>query len=106
MAEEDKIRKVQEAEETAKLMLDNAAKKKVQRIADAKAKAAKLVQDAEMSTKGVREKAVSEATEQIEKEKKERIEAAREEAKKMSKVTIKKGSVKKIAERAVRRIVG
>ena len=75
------ITEVQEAEGRAAKAVERAKKEREQALIDAKAQAAKLVQDAEEGAKQRKAEAVARTVEQLEKRKKDALESAVSEAK-------------------------
>ncbi len=100
------IEKVQEAESTARLILDDAKKKKEKRISDAQLAALKILDDNEAATNKAVEALLKRAEDELAQLSKKKLADARKNAEKLRKAAPGRQKLEKFAAQAANEIIG
>jgi vacuolar-type H+-ATPase subunit H len=102
----DSIKEIQEAELKVKLMIENAKKSSETKISDAKLKARKMVDDAESESISETTAFLNNKDKELAQIRKKKLDEVHKAAIKIKKTNLKKEKLQKLAEHAVKEILG
>ena len=106
MPNPDSIEHVQDAEAKAKKIVEDAEKRRADKVHKASEKATQMVDDAEAKTKLIKEEAEKKALAEAEKERSKKLSQASLAAKKVQKKELGADKVKGIVDKVIRQIFG
>ncbi len=100
------IERVQEAESRAALILENAREKKESRLSDADNKARKIIDDGNAAASAISQEMLKKAEHELDQLRKKKLDDTRKAAAKIRKTRLSKARLEKLADQAVREIMG
>jgi vacuolar-type H+-ATPase subunit H len=106
MPNSNAIEHVQEAEAKAKRMVEDAERRRADRIQKANERAAQTVEEAEAKTKQIREEAIKKAGAEAEAERSRRLSEAGGLAKRLQKRELGHNKIREVVDKVVRQIFG
>lgn len=100
------INEIQAAESEAKLILEAARKERERRLIEAQEKAKDILDQATSDANELTEEILKNADKEIEQLRKKHVESAKKTADKLKKASLGKAKMDKLAEQAVKEIIG
>lgn len=100
------IERVKEAEEKARLILDDAKRHRERKLREAGERARKMVEDAEIRANSMAEELLKKTERELELARKRKLEAAKGEARKISSRKIGKDKLEALADKVISEIMG
>ncbi len=106
MTNSNSIEHVQGAEAKARKIIEDAEKRKAEKVSKANEKAGQIVEEAEAKTRQIKDDAVRKAETEAEKERSRRIMEATVAAKKVQKQELSSNKIKGVVDKVIRQIFG